>query len=299
MPGLGHDFRSRPLLTPGGLVPRWSPAPVTAQRSHLPMAHAWWSRPISSSRSELSGRRLHRQLELRLKNELFFPAARFTLLIHSRCCARAAKRTERYYAVAARNAAGPLHTSSSRSVERWPRLPLGGRSSCGSTPLPSRARQLAGSPVQTEGLRCGGQFAPSHPSSLVMRVVQSGDGLDSPGRSVQLQDAAGHPGSSSSDRRPAAGLRGGGLSDWPVHREYFRFKQCLNMICGVQCENDKSISPIDSAQPTMAHDADTDSDLARPPDGKHPSARNATPAMLLRSAARQAHRQPCCGAPWS
>jgi hypothetical protein len=58
---------------------------------------------------------------------------------------------------------------------------------------------------------------------------------------------------------------------------------CLNVTC-VQCENGKSISTIDSAQPTMAHDADTDSDLARPPDGKHPSARHATPAMLLRSA---------------
>ena len=33
----------------------------------------------------------------------------------------------------------------------------------------------------------------------------------------------------------------------------------------------KYVSPIDSARPTMAHDADTDSDLARPPDGKHPS----------------------------
>ena len=61
---------------------------------------------------------------------------------------------------------------------------------------------------------------------------------------------------------------------------------CLNVTC-VQCENGKSISPIDSAQPTMAHDADTDSDLARPPDGKHPSARNATPAMLLLSATRR------------
>ncbi len=37
---------------------------------------------------------------------------------------------------------------------------------------------------------------------------------------------------------------------------------CLNVTC-VQCENGKSISLIDSAQPTMAHDADTDSDLAR------------------------------------
>ncbi len=59
---------------------------------------------------------------------------------------------------------------------------------------------------------------------------------------------------------------------------------CLNVTC-VQCENGKSISPLDSAQPTMAHDADTDSDLARLPDGKHPSARHATPAMLLRSGA--------------
>jgi hypothetical protein len=32
---------------------------------------------------------------------------------------------------------------------------------------------------------------------------------------------------------------------------------CLNVTC-VQCENGKSISPIDCAQPTMAHDADTD-----------------------------------------
>jgi hypothetical protein len=105
---------------------------------------------------------------------------------------------------------GPLQTSSSRSVERWPRLPLGGRSSCGSTQRPIRERRLAGSPVQTAGLRSGGPFASSHSSSLVIRVVLSGDGLDSPGQSVQLQDAVGHPGSSSSDRRPAAGLRGGG-----------------------------------------------------------------------------------------
>ncbi len=61
---------------------------------------------------------------------------------------------------------------------------------------------------------------------------------------------------------------------------------CLNVTC-VQRENGKSISPIDSAQQTMAHDADTDSDLARPPDGKHPSARHATPAMLLWSATRR------------
>jgi hypothetical protein len=53
---------------------------------------------------------------------------------------------------------------------------------------------------------------------------------------------------------------------------------CLNVTC-VQCENGKSISPINSAQQTIAHDADTDSDLARPPDDKHPSVRQAIPAM--------------------
>jgi hypothetical protein len=38
----------------------------------------------------------------------------------------------------------------------------------------------------------------------------------------------------------------------------------------------------------MAHNAEADSDLACPPDGKHPSARHATPAMLLlRSATRR------------
>jgi hypothetical protein len=63
-------------------------------------------------------------------------------------------------------------------------------------------------------------------------------------------------------------------------------KRSLNVTC-VQCENSKSISPIYSTQLTMAHDADTDSDLARPPDSKHPSARIATPAMLLRSATRR------------
>ncbi len=63
------------------------------------------------------------------------------------------------------------------------------------------------------------------------------------------------------------------------------------MTC-VQCENGKSISLIDSAQPTMAHDADTDTDLARPPDGKHPSARNATPATLLLSAMRRSAAGP-------
>jgi hypothetical protein len=67
-----------------------------------------------------------------------------------------------------------------------------------------------------------------------------------------------------------------------------KHSDCFNMTC-VQCENlnGKSISPIDSAQPTMAHDADTDSDPARPPDGNHPSALHATPAMLLLSATRR------------
>ncbi len=37
----------------------------------------------------------------------------------------------------------------------------------------------------------------------------------------------------------------------------------------------------------LKHDADTDSDLARPSDGKHPSAQHDTPAMLLRSATRR------------
>ncbi len=61
---------------------------------------------------------------------------------------------------------------------------------------------------------------------------------------------------------------------------------CLNVTC-VQCENGKSISTIDSAQATMAHDADIDSDLARPTDGKHPSAQHDAPAMRLRSATHQ------------
>ncbi len=61
---------------------------------------------------------------------------------------------------------------------------------------------------------------------------------------------------------------------------------CLNVTC-VQCESGKSISSIDSAQPTMAHDTDTDSDLARPPDGYHPSVRHPTPNMLLRGATRR------------
>ena len=60
----------------------------------------------------------------------------------------------------------------------------------------------------------------------------------------------------------------------------------MNVTC-VQCENGKSFSTIDSAQTTMAHDADTDSALARPYDGKHPSAQHETPAMLLWSATRR------------
>jgi hypothetical protein len=79
-----------------------------------------------------------------------------------------------------------------------------------------------------------------------------------------------------SDLRCRTSFRGGRF-------RFFKGTICLNVTC-VQCENGKSISPIDSAQPTMAHDADTDSDLARPPDGKHPSARHATSAMLLRIA---------------
>ncbi len=47
-----------------------------------------------------------------------------------------------------------------------------------------------------------------------------------------------------------------------------------NIIGCVQCENGKSISPIDSAQPTTAHDADTYSECQS-----------------------QARRRPCCGAP--
>ncbi len=61
---------------------------------------------------------------------------------------------------------------------------------------------------------------------------------------------------------------------------------CLNVTC-VQGENGKSISTIDSAQATMTHDADTDSDIARPSDGKHPSAQHDTPAMLMQSATRR------------
>ncbi len=77
---------------------------------------------------------------------------------------------------------------------------------------------------------------------------------------------------------------GDGLS--PGSELLLHSPSCLNVTC-VQCENGKSISTIDSAQATTAHDADTDSDLARPPDGKHPSAQHETPAMLLRSATRR------------
>ncbi len=74
--------------------------------------------------------------------------------------------------------------------------------------------------------------------------------------------------------------------DYQIEHQPSRSGGCLNVTC-VQCENGKSISPIDSAQPTMAHDADTDSDLTRPPDCKHPSARHATLAMLLLSSTRR------------
>ncbi len=57
----------------------------------------------------------------------------------------------------------------------------------------------------------------------------------------------------------------------------------MNVTC-VQCENGKSVSPT---LPTTAHDADTDSDLARPLDGNHPSALHTTPGILLRSATRR------------
>ncbi len=67
------------------------------------------------------------------------------------------------------------------------------------------------------------------------------------------------------------------------------FERDIKLVCVtcVQGENGKSISTIDSAQATKAQDADTDSDLARSPDGKHPSARHATPTMVLRSATRR------------
>jgi hypothetical protein len=52
--------------------------------------------------------------------------------------------------------------------------------------------------------------------------------------------------------------------------QLYRDAWCLSVTC-TQGENGKSISPTDSAQSTMARGADTDSDLARPPDGNHPS----------------------------
>jgi hypothetical protein len=64
----------------------------------------------------------------------------------------------RVYAVAARNAAGPHQTSSSRSVEQWPRLPLGGWRSCGIHSRPTREQQLAGSPASQGALSGGGPF---------------------------------------------------------------------------------------------------------------------------------------------
>jgi hypothetical protein len=81
----------------GSWEPRWRQARIPelvrrgslARRGTLLQASRW---------SELSGCRLHRRLELRLKNESYFPAARFTLLIYLHCCARAAERTARYAA---------------------------------------------------------------------------------------------------------------------------------------------------------------------------------------------------------
>jgi hypothetical protein len=68
--------------------------------------------------------------------------------------------------------------------------------------------------------------------------------------------------------------------------QLYRDAWCLSVTCA-QGENGKSISPTDSAQSTMARGADTDSDLARPPDGNHPSSRHAIPGMLLQSATRR------------
>ncbi len=59
--------------------------------------------------------------------------------------------------------------------------------------------------------------------------------------------------------KPAAPLRGWDSN--PPSPKPLEAARCLNVKC-VQCENGKSISPSDSAQPTMAHDADADSDLA-------------------------------------
>ncbi len=59
-------------------------------------ATAFYSKRSAGGWPELSGRRLHHRLELQSKNESFFPAARLTLSIHLRCCARAAERSAGY-----------------------------------------------------------------------------------------------------------------------------------------------------------------------------------------------------------
>ncbi len=82
-------------------------------------------------------------------------------------------------------------------------------------------------------------------SSLAIRVGRPCDGLgDYSGRSAQLQDAVGHPGSSSSDSRPAAAPRVGGLSEWPDHHGTAESEQTTRghlgssggqLSCGTQC----------------------------------------------------------------
>ena len=113
------------------------------------------------------------------------------------------------------------------------------------------------------------------------------------GRRATRRHAVGHGGQpmrwSGLVTERTAVIRGGGGACWCTvggQDGAVGGARCLNVTC-VQCENGKSISTIDSAQTTMAHDADTDSDLARTPDGKHPSAQHATPAMLLWSATRR------------
>jgi hypothetical protein len=133
------------------------------------------------------------------------------------------------------------------------------------------------------GGKCGLDTGPAED-----REPTAEDGAEMAARWTKEQSPRGeqgteYPGTASRRRGP------GGQWDLPevegtqLGRESAYF---LNVTC-VQCENGKSISPIDGAQPTMAHDADTDSDPALPPDGNHPSARHATPAMLLRSATRR------------
>ncbi len=91
-------------------------------------------------------------------------------------------------------------------------------------------------------------------SSLAIRVGRPCDGLgDSSGRSAELQDAVGHPGSSSSDRRPAAAPRGGGLSEWPDHHGTAELAQTTRghlgssggqLSCGTQCATRERQPPV-------------------------------------------------------